>query len=583
MKRITLCLLFILAIATSAHAKSMIKYSVMMLHYNLQYVAGDEVIENKIIQHSLDPMVDFFLEHPGWGANFEMQGYMLEQTALRYPETFKKLKILIDRGQIDLVTFHYSDQLFMAYPRRDMAWSEILNRKTLSDLGLKRSGTVFTQEGQAGEGMASYMKDNGFDIMCFPKNLYRYWHKNEKPMPYYSLRGIHAVLCGQGVDFENNNTVVKLNWTFFNDAELLPTGGATPYAKDFGKSEQALAEYAERLAKLEQDGYVIGTIGQYVNALKLAGIPAATLKPVLDGDWQPIDTHNIFRWMGDYHFQYERDNEVLTTNVKVRHKVLAAETMIYSLKKEHDITELQAGFMEAIRYLMLAEVSDSTGWTPWEGEIKYSLSNAKRAEEIADEIIARGKELMNTPYVQIDTSKGKVTPVANAPGPPAVLPQYHCPIDIELTGKIKKQQVKCFRADKNVWEIIVKFKTTEWHSNNFRLKFPRTFDKIVYSPALTDDLIVSYDLSSFEPENGAWMYVPCPNGLIGLGPDLFLIKDTSTVNVTFNVPVDEPVVSLDMLKPPNRVFEWRFLLVIGPADLAVKKADAMNVHPVEVY
>jgi len=106
---------------------------------------------------------------------------------------------------------------------------------------------------------------------------------------------------------------------------------------------------------------------------------------------------------------------------------------------------------------------------------------------------------------------------------------------------------------------------------------------VTYSPALTDDRAVTYPLSGFDPENGDWMYVPAPNGLIGLGHDLYLIKDTRTVNVTFNVPVGESVVSLDMLKPPNRVFDWHFRLVRGPIDQALDLADALNVHPIAVY
>lgn len=79
------------------------------------------------------------------------------------------------------------------------------------------------------------------------------------------------------------------------------------------------------------------------------------------------------------------------------------------------------------------------------------------------------------------------------------------------------------------------------------------------------------------------MYIPAPNGIIGLGGGMFLIKDTSTVNVAFNVPVGEPVVSLDMLKPPNRVFDWRFKLVTDGADHALRVADELNVHPRVVF
>jgi hypothetical protein len=588
MNKTAACLLsaLVLCLAACAPARSAdIKYSVMMLHYNLQYVAGDEVIENKIIEHAFAPMVDFFLEHPSWGADFEMQGYMLEQTAIRYPEVYRKFKQLMDRKQVDLVSFHFSDQLFMAYPRRDMEWSEMLNQKTFKDLGLTRSGTVFTQEGQSGQGMADYMLANGFDTICYPKNLYRYWQKSDtETMPYYDFFGVSAVQCGKGVDWSANGRAVKLNWTFFNDAELLPTGGATPYAEEFGVDPEAMANYEKRLADLEADGYVIGTIGQYVNALKNAGVKPATLKPVLDGDWQPIDTHSLFRWMGDYHFQYERDNEVLAGNVQARHRVLAAETIINHLKKNgRDTAALDTQFMDVIRNLAIAQVSDSTGWTPWPGEIEYSKTHAAAAADGALAIIKQAKTLLKTPFARIDAGTGDVLPLDSAPAPRAEPAPGKCPIDITLQGKIKKQEITCGEAGDHQWEIRVRFKTSEWHSNNFRLMFPRTEDVVTYSPALTDDKIVSYPLASFDPENGDWMYIPAPNGLVGLGGGMFLIKDTRTVNVTFNVPVGEKVVSLDMLKPPNRVFDWRLILVTDGPEHALQVADEMNVHRKDVY
>lgn len=568
-------------LAVPAAAKPDIKFSVMMLHYNLQYVAGDTAIENKIIEHSLDPMLDFFLAHPGWGADFEMQGYMLEQTKIRFPETFEKLKTLANRGQIDIVSFHFSDQLFLAYPRRDMEWSEMLNRNTFESLGVRRSGTVFTQEGQSGEGQAAYMKDNGFSILCFPKNLYRYWQGEVQAAPYYALRGVNVVLCGSGVNYSGDEADVKLEWTYFNDAELLPTGGATPYADVFQRNQEALDKFAQRLSDLESRGYKIGTIAQYVDALKQAGVAPAAMKPILDGDWQPIDTRNIFRWMGDYHFQYERDNEVLTTNVKARHKLLAAETAINFLRPDHDVSELDAKFYIAARHLMLAEVSDSTGWTPWPGEVDYSLSNAAQASDAASEIINDAKGIIGADILRIDPLTGSVGALDMERDEP-VFEQVPCPVASTLTGRITKSEIICREINNSQWQMVVKFKTTDWHSNDVRVIFPRTEDVITYSPALTDNEVVMYPLSAFSPENGAWMYIPAPNGLIGLGNGLFLIKDTSTVNVTFNVPIGEPVVSLDMLKPPNRVYEWKFLLIKGSADDALAAADALNVRPIVI-
>jgi hypothetical protein len=275
---------------------------------------------------------------------------------------------------------------------------------------------------------------------------------------------------------------------------------------------------------------------------------------------------------------------VLTGNVQARHKVLAAEAIINHLKSEgRDTKELEERFLKVIRDLAIAQVSDSTGWTPWPGEIEYSKRHASAAAQGALEIIGSAKNILGAPVVSIDTKTGEVQSMDNTvEWDPAPKPSP-CPVEIRMQGKIAKQEIICAKDGENVWDIRVRFKTKEWHSNDFRLLFPRTEDVVTYSPALTDNNIVSYPLSSFDPENGAWMYVPAPNGIIGLGGGVFLIKDTSTVNVAFNVPVGEPVVSLDMLKPPNRVFDWRFKLVTDGADHALRVADELNVHPREVF
>lgn len=127
---------------------------------------------------SLEPLLDFYLEHPEWKGDFEMQGYMVEQMAERFPAVLDKMRTLIDRGQIELISFHYSDQLFLAYPRWDQDVSHRINVKLLQDNEIGHSGVIFTQEGQFGEGMVDFMENNGFSIAVLPKNLYRYFHKS---------------------------------------------------------------------------------------------------------------------------------------------------------------------------------------------------------------------------------------------------------------------------------------------------------------------------------------------------------------------------------------------------------------------
>ncbi len=570
-------------LARPAFAVKEIKYALAILHYNLQYVAGDSEIENKIIVESLDPVLDFYLAHPDWGADVEMQGYMIEETAKRYPAIFEKLKALVNRRQIDLVSFHYADQLFLAYPRLDMEWSDRINKQVFQTHGLIQSKTVFTQEGQFGEGQASFMAEKGFETLVLPKNLYRYAHGEKQAAPYYRLNGVNVVIGARGVEYEGAANV-RTAWTYMDDAELLPTGRATPYSQYFKYKPEKMKEYEDELKGLEAQGFKIGTIAAYVADLKAAGVPPAQLEPMFDGAWQPKDTDNIFRWMGDYRAQFERDNEIITANVRVRHKLAAAKIIVDYLRDFGDESEADAldkELAEAWRLQSLAEVSDSTGWTPMPVEIKYSQKNSADANALAMKIAARAKEILGAKAISIDVASGELK-ILNSPPAETSSPETSCPADFKLTGEIEKQRHKCFKIADNITRLDLQFKTTNWFKNNTRLVFQRKTDNLIFSPSLTENTFVKYPASAFKSETGSF-YIPASNGLIALADDFFIIKKTDTVHVAFRFGFDEPTISIDMRKPPSGVHSWTFFFFKGSPEDAVKFANKINVFPTVVF
>src|SRR5688572_18487850 len=140
----------LLACAESVAAEER-KFALGMFHFNVQYVAGGVVgfggpsserselqIEDAIIVESLEPVLDLFLAHPTWGQDIEMQGYMLEVIAKRHPGVLDKIKRLVASGQIDVESFHYSDQLFIAYPRSDWDRSQTLNADAFARAAVPR-------------------------------------------------------------------------------------------------------------------------------------------------------------------------------------------------------------------------------------------------------------------------------------------------------------------------------------------------------------------------------------------------------------------------------------------------------------
>ena len=170
-----------------------IKYALSMFHFNIQYVCGgmEGLIpaplppfetweltavetEDMIVVESFEPIVDHFLAHPGWSVTLEMQGYFLDVLAQRHPAILEKLRDLADAGGAELVRFHYSDQLFIAYSYEDWRHSVELTIATFDRYDMPLSGTVFCQEGQASPGMATAMEEYGYQTMVWPKNLWKY-------------------------------------------------------------------------------------------------------------------------------------------------------------------------------------------------------------------------------------------------------------------------------------------------------------------------------------------------------------------------------------------------------------------------
>ncbi|HOO57525.1 MAG TPA: hypothetical protein PLN69_11920 [bacterium] len=569
-----------LLLSAEATAKKEVKYALAVLHYNLQYVAGDTEIENKIIVESLDPVLDFFIEHPEWNSDIEMQGYMVEETQKRYPETFEKLKKLVNSGRLDLNSFHYCDELFLAYPRLDADWSDRLNKRIYKKLGIRQSGSVFAQEGQFGEGMAKFMADFGFKAIILPKNLHRHVHGDVEAMPYYALNGVDMVLGGRAVDYEDENAVVKLQWTYLNDAELLPTA-ATPYSQYFKYKPETMMKYGQKLQDLADQGYRIGTLAEYLADVKEAGVQPSEPDPMIDGVWQPIDTDNIYRWMGDYLGQHERDMQVLTGNVKVRHKLAAVEVLVNMPELGKSKDELTDKLYEAWRRQSHAEVSDSTGWTPLPLEIEYSRSNAAAAEKIADEIAEYAKKELGAAALVVDVASGSVEKLDAAPADPKY-PEVDCPAGYTFEGEIKNKRITCYKISDQAIEMELLFKTGSWLHNHTKLTFERKADYMLFSPSLWETHYVKYPVSGFKTELPA-VTIPCSNGLIALDDNLFLIKETDTVHSAYRFGIEEKFVSLEIRKPPAKKYKWIVFLFTGTPEEAVEFANSRNVFPKVVF
>lgn len=574
--------------ARSARADD-VRFALGMFHFNVQYVAGGLVgfpayagelrpaeVEDLIVRESLRPVLDLYAAHPSWGVNIELQAYLLDVLAARHPDTLDLLRDLALAGQVEVTSFHYSDQMFVTYPAADWEHSQDLTRATFEAHEIPLGGAVFCQEGQAGEGLATAMAARGYTTMVWPKNLWIYQHGELAPAPFYRFGDVSLVVGALGVDYADAEHTIATTWTYFDDGELLATADWNPYFPSmFHLDPASVAAYEAELAGLEADGWVIGTISDY--AARIDGlVEPATPPPLLDGTWQPNSTRGVAKWLGDRSiWQFngppaDRDNAVRTLGSIAHREIVAAETAAA-------VAGLDAGdeLAAAWRLLALGQVTDASGINPYRGEVEYGLAHLAEATRIARDVIERSR---SAETITIDPRAGTVIaddapPFTGGPGEamieveamaddPARAPVVSWESIAPGHGRVTIAFGPAGDADAP-WPIAVVFHgdaDAPW----------------VTTRALVDDAPASYAREDFTFSE---FQLALPVGMISLGTDRFLVADQASVHLAATItPTSGDVVFRDETQPADAGVTWVFHVIEGTAEDAVALADAVNVR-----
>jgi len=559
------------------------KYALSMFHFNVQYVAGGlrgffttpspeldlsaEEVEDRIVRESFEPVLDLVAAHPTWGADIELQGYMLDVLDARHSDVLDKLRSLGKSGQIEIVSFHYSDQLFLAHSPEDWRRSAALNRATFERLDVPLSGTVFCQEGQAGPGMAQAMAENGYNTLVFPKNLFTYQHGEGAREPLYKFGDV-AMLTYDGVSYDDGAAQIQTVFWFVDDGELFATAGFDPYiAEKFKKDPVEIAKREAELVDLENQGFSITTVGEYKKAI-VGKVPLAAPPPLLDGTWQPGSTDGISRWLGGHGIWWpdERDNDVRTLASMAHRELMTAETAAKAAGMD-----VAAEIAAAFRMLALGEVSDASGINPFRGEIEYGIAHDAEALRIARDVIARAKDKLAKGAILVDTLTGSVTdPPASIADPPSMEPLF----EVKVDAGDRATEVTWSDLGDGVSEVRVHFGAGD--ERLVSATFPGEMGDIVYTPGLTD--------APVHAPRDAWafdhFYLALSDGLIGLAPDRFVVKDQAWVHVAARItPTSGDVQFEDTTLPVGEESTWVFRVVEGDEAKAASVARALNILP----
>ncbi|MCA9621507.1 MAG: hypothetical protein KC731_20940 [Myxococcales bacterium] len=564
-------------------AEAQHKYALQLFHFNVQYVCGgtigftpqpspeldvdNDALEDQIIVESLAPVVDLFEKHPTWGVDLEMQAYMLDIIAARHPELLAKLQAMTATGQIDVNSFHYSDQLFIGYPEEDWRRSNDLTRDTFDRHGVTLSKSVFCQEGQSAHHMGTRLAEAGYQTMVWPKNLWRYQHGDGDVAPLYRFGDALLVRGGLGASYDDGTTTIDLTWTFLDDGELLATGDINPYFPEiFLHDPAAVAEYEARLSDLEAQGYTIATVDQYFAAVEPLVTPEPA-PPLLDGTWQPDTTVGVLRWMGGkgLWFDHERDNHVRTLAYQAHRELVAAETVAAEAS-----VDARERLDAAWRLLFLGEVTDATGINPFRGEIQYGISHLAEALRIAREIVDEGKDALGLTRALIDPMTGAVSasedePFAGTASDPALA--------LTIQGGDRDVTETWTKIADGHHVVTIDFGPGDWREVS--VVFPGVLeDQLALGLALDDETPYLVERSAFTFEE---FHFALPTGYIGLGDGRFVIKDAGQVHLAATVARDGGDVRfLDQTVDTIDRARWVFHVFDGTPEEAAQTAIAIN-------
>ncbi|MHA1791061.1 MAG: hypothetical protein ACTSVI_00365 [Promethearchaeota archaeon] len=611
-------------------------YSLSIYHFNLQYNAGNEKSYHILIKKSFRPFLDFYLKYPQFKASCEIQGHAIAFMARHYSKELDKLVTLVmDRKQIELVSVHYSDQVYLAYPRFDLEYSMDINDEILENHGLKRGGTFFAQENFFGPGVIPVMKKHGYKVALLNKHYLRHYQGEIPQTPYFERDGIFF-LSGTGyknANGENDELLSKkdvqipeLIFDYWGDGELAFTRGNN-YFPFHGPSEKKKLKRLALYINRHKNGYKTEFCTKYVEVLQDKKIKPEPLPIVLDGSWNYPSYGGVYLWMGRYRFWWEKDGYVRSHTYKTREMLLAANTMLNELKNPPEYFKNQ--YKLGWKHLLLAEVSDSTGQSPVPTEVKYSFMESNKARTIAKNIISWAKNKLGyekDSKLLINTKDNSITLLDNEQlkevlnnnkGTPSSLKKLKEDIgDLgmqvfnmkRLTFKITKRPInendpshveyyfnldfqgKPTRFLTRLLSIIRQNTNFSYHqkydehfSNYVGISFKWLENKFIFSPALMEESIQEIPTSQFKIlDTIGKTFLPLPNGLIGLGNDIYIIKHNNHGNTHIAATLDLKKMSIGFIQdgPPSQLkSRWKFSIIKTNKKDAVNRAIEINVLP----
>lgn len=557
---------FFLTLLSGILVQAQEKYAIGMFHFNLQYVAGDYRIERRIIKESLYPVLQFFEKNPQYKSDIEIQGYGIEVLADEHPEVLTLLKKLINRGQIELVIAHYSDQFFIAYPALDMKKSIEISDRILAAHGMKRSRVFFGQEIQWTPAFASFLKGQ-YDLVVASSDPHGYYRN--KTLPLVNVKYGNDQILGLIGAGEKKLDGLEWDFAFLDDGEVFNT---RDYNSDFYRVAEQEKESIDRFKKLQSEGYKFVTMSELAVKIKQSkGYKIPDYPFVPEGTWN-MSVCGPFMWMGRQRSGVETDGITRALSYEWRNNLMMTETLVkFAESRGYDVAEQKKLIDEAWQHLLLSEVSDASGWTPWLVEVKYTEVEIDQVQRRISAVLKKLGEMApedgNT-YL-LDTKSGVVMladalksgkPVSSVlPVPFAIRAAKSVVVTKKLSENVYSLDVQCDRPADGAVEIV----------------FYTATSGLWYSAGTGEEIAVEVPTDlKHDPA------LALSNGLINLGNGYNLIKDCSVEHIAATwKQKEQKLVFREELNVNNPGLKMKFYVVKGDVNAGLAFANKLNTWP----
>ncbi|MEX2681561.1 MAG: hypothetical protein Q6373_008170 [Candidatus Sigynarchaeota archaeon] len=396
------------------------RYATILYHYNAEYRAGNQAVEDAIINVAIPELIKMYDRHPDWPWTLELQAWAIVNMSLTNNGTiFNMLKNQINRGQCELITPLWSYQMLTAFTLDDVNISLALTRETLSGLGISRFPRVcFFQESQAFPGFGNAIfKHYGFDTCMVgthvlalhgiepvhPLFIQRLWNDPSTDFFYLPYNWVPETVQ-DGFHF----------WTFLATGETV-TGRNVLTSQGTGQGEEAylpapelIAAHELRLDLMRKSGYRMMTISDYITTLVNRHEYAMLGRFVPETTWRDMpgfginreDSNGLWKWMAHNTAKgnatnYNDDGSQLADTWRTGIILKATRTLLLANWNNLVGTRetLNATLTNAYKFYFRAQGTDAYGWEPsWIvknvlHETDYSRRNNHEARLLALQVL----------------------------------------------------------------------------------------------------------------------------------------------------------------------------------------------------